>query len=255
MGEPYREKNRANRAKMADLTHILGKENCMPPLAARDDRGRLAVVAGSRRAQALKNIGVEQIPVYVAHDLDGMRAWLALDLREPGRSPLALMEAARFMEKAVKLLGLRARQAGLLALDVADDNKIERSPLSNARSMLRRLESARSAGDQEEVEALTADTEIVIRGGMSVSTALSRSTERRAARERAAKALPASDQERLLEKAIQTLLGVTDSLTNMGPLSPDVNPERLAVWERELRAVHSRIYKTIKEISQGERAA
>lgn len=233
--------------KLQELRNTLenSRTPVLPPVVGRDQRGRLVVIAGERRARVMVRSG-DLVPIYVARTFEDFRCWLNLDLQQPGRKPLNIFEMSRLIEKAIELLSIRPRKVKAIITDLAEDNGIERDRVSNARSFLRRL---KETADPAEKEAMQEDYAAVLRGELSTSTVLSRSTQRLRDAEWRRRALPAADQEKVLEKAIQAISGATDSLVGMGPVSPDISETHRIRWERELRTVQTTLFKIIRDMS------
>lgn len=234
-----------------DLAELFDKGvSFAPVLVARTPSGRLVLLGGEGRLHAAARSGRSKIKTYVARDLQGLLAWLELDRRDAGTTRMCRSELARFSAKCQHQLSLSSRNISHLDRVLSEIHDIDPGTIRDTRQLLVRL-NASPPGPEHDRTAL--DIDLVDRGLIRPSSAISRAVLRKKAADVLAGAKPAAEQAKTLGRAVPSLRGLVQALGDMGPVSQDVPPNVRATAEKELRAAYrelSRITKQLKQVRE-----
>jgi ParB/Sulfiredoxin domain len=246
--EPHRSDSRTEDLEEA----LLAGDRFVPPLVSRTPSGRLQLLGGERRCLAAKVARFDKIKVYVASDYLGLVSWLKLDENEPGQRPFTTTELGRFGLKVVSQLNLNGRQLSTVDEVICEVYGHDKADLQNSRQLVKRINSTPPG---EAREALLADAADVDAGRLRVSSALSRETLRRQKARARDMAVPADVQEKTMDRAVPTLRGTVQGLTDLGPISAEVNPAARQAFVKDvgkLVQALARITRQIKELGESE---
>jgi len=246
--EPHRDEP-AVASLVADLN---AGDRFVPPLLTRTASGRLQLLAGERRFLAAKEAGAEKIKVYVATDYLGLVSWLKLDENEPGQVSFTVTELGRFGLKVVSQLNLNGRQLSTVDEVICEVYGYDKADLQNARQLVKRIYATQPGPDRD---ALLADAANVDAGVIRVSSALSRETLRRHKARARDMAVPADLQEKTMDRAVPTLRGTVQALTDLGPISAEVTPAARQAFVKDVRKLVrelARITRQIEELGESK---
>lgn len=218
----------------------------LKPLVVRTGVG-LVLLAGEKRfAAKVRNGAITSIEVHAVREWAGVSAWLTLDAQTPNRTPMTVVEAARFATKIRRYV--RLGKGDPVDDVVAEANGLHRENLRQTRYLITSVESW-DEGTQERLygDELLADVEAGKFGGSAGSDRFLRFKEQQKAR---LNPVDPRAQRRTLTNAVTTLHGIGDALTNLGHLSPELGDDELDAWERELYTFGTLLIQTRKLIKQ-----
>lgn len=246
--------HRKQRDPDKDLTqYVMDGGSIKPLLVTRSPAGRLLLVGGERRYNALKAAGRLKVKAYVAHNLNALLAWLDLDSDPAIDRRMARSEVAAFSVKCHFLLRIIGREIGKLdrALSVVHDYTPK--VIADTRQVVNRLNSTRPGLERERIAD---DLDQVDEGVLTPSGAISRCVLRLKAAQYVASAMPAAQQAQAFKRVLPGLRGTVEGLRAMGAVSGDI-PEDIRVQaEKELREAYlllARITKDLKTIREKDR--
>lgn len=219
-------------------------------LCARSPSGRLLLLGGERRFNALKEIGRTNVPIYVARDVNGLLGWLQLDSATPGKRMLR-SEVGAYTAKAQFLLHITTRDIGKVDQMLGTVHDYSWQTVQLCRQLVNRISSLRPG---PEWDRAIEDLDLVDRGILRPSSAVGRYIERQKKAAWVAASLPANEQAAVLTRVMPGLRGTCEALVSMGSMSPELPAELRAQAVKELTAASRQMARIVKSLKQGESA-
>lgn len=221
-------------------------------LVTRTPSGRLQLLSGERRFEAMLRQGIEKARVYVIHDLAGLNGWLTLDAKDPYRTPMTRSEVGRFSVKAQQQLRLSGKRIGYVDEMLGEIEGYGRQTVQDMRLLVNRVNGL---GPGPEQNLIIRDIAQVDLGLIKPNSAIGRDVARRKAALIAAAAPPAPEQTKTLIRIMPTLRGITEALQSVGPISADVPDNVRRQAEKELRTAGrllAAIARTLRDARESE---
>lgn len=226
---------------------LVGGGRFDPLLVTRSSSGRLMLLGGEKRFLAYQAVGRASLRVYVAHTKEAFAAWLELDGKQ---SPMVASEVATLSSKAIFQLRLAGKAIGQTDAIIGQAYGFAAKDIQDTRQLINRLATATSDQDRYDIQA---DMEMVDKGLLRPSSAISRLVLRAKKAENAANASPPSEQEKTLVRALPTLAGTVEALVALGPISPGVPVAVRIKAEKQLRNAYralATIGRSLKKLNE-----
>lgn len=246
--DPHRSTQEPDQSLVAALQ---GGGRFKPLLVTRSPSGRLVLLGGERRYNALRDVGRAKTTVHVANDLAGLLAWLELDTGAgSGTARMSRSEVAAFSAKATFLLRLNAREVSRMDKVLGALFDYSAITVQNTRQLVNQIARLQPGIEREQVAH---DLALVDEGLLAPSSAISRAAARRKAAAYVAGSVPPLQQAQTLKRVLPGLRGTVEALRAMGAVSPEIPMVTRDQAEKELREAYrllagiAKDLKTIRE--------
>ena len=134
---PFQSRQSIPQKELEDLKQSIQQQGILQPLVVREKEGRFEIVAGSRRFEAAKSLGLKELPIIIKK-LDDRAALLVSIMENLQRQDLNPLEEAESLQRLIKEFNLSHQQ-------IAENLGKDRSTITNTLRLLSLPEPVKQA--------------------------------------------------------------------------------------------------------------